>query len=202
MSLASLTQAAHQNAERQEFAREMMSGSMSQEKYKTYLYNMWLVYDILEDVALSMGCFGPEDLSMPDDDLPLDGLTQADDIWADYVELGGAEDGSNPPQIAPSAEAYRSHIVKNCQHDKDKLFAHVYVRHMGDLSGGQMIRKRVPGKCKMYDFEGDVADLKERIRSRINDDMADEAKFVFESSTKLFKEMMELDIERYLEPTD
>ena len=70
MSLASLTQAAHQNAERQEFAREMMSGKMSEEKYKTYLYNMWLVYDILEDVALSMGCFGPEDLSMPDDDLP------------------------------------------------------------------------------------------------------------------------------------
>ena len=28
MSLASLTQAAHQNAERQAFAREMMSGNM------------------------------------------------------------------------------------------------------------------------------------------------------------------------------
>ena len=123
MSLASLTQAAHQNAERQEFAREMMSGKMSEEKYKTYLYNMWLVYDILEDVALSMGCFGPEDLSMPDDDLPLDGLTQADDIWADYTELGGTEE--NPPQVVPSTEAYRSHIVKNCQHDKEKLFAHI-----------------------------------------------------------------------------
>ena len=44
-NLASLTQAAHRNAERQEFAREMMSGNMSNEKYKTYLYNMWLVYD-------------------------------------------------------------------------------------------------------------------------------------------------------------
>ena len=189
MSLASLTQAAHQNAERQAFAREMMSGNMSQEKYKTYLYNMWLVYDILEDVALSMGCFGPEDLSMPDDDLPLDGLTQADDIWADYVELGGAEDGSNPPQIAPSAEAYRSHIVKNCQHDKDKLFAHVYVRHMGDLSGGQMIARKVPGKGLFYQFDKSHDELKAHIRERINDDMADEAKLCFDYATKLFQEL-------------
>ena len=192
MSLASLTQVAHQNAERQAFAREMMSGSMSQEKYKTYLYNMWLVYDILEDVALSMGCFGPEDLSMPDDDLPLDGLTQADDIWADYVELGGAEDGSNPPQIAPSAEAYRSHIVKNCQHDKDKLFAHVYVRHMGDLSGGQMIASKVPGSGKMYafaDMNHSVDEMKQLIRKRTKDSMADEANKAFELSTKIFEEL-------------
>ena len=48
---------------------------MSEAKYKTYLYNMWLIYDILEDVALSMGCFGSEDPKCPDDDPPpLDGL--------------------------------------------------------------------------------------------------------------------------------
>jgi len=190
MSLASLTQAAHQNAERQEFAREMMSGNMSEAKYKTYLYNMWLVYDILEDVALSMGCFGPEDLTMPDDDLPLDGLTQADDIWADYTELGGTED--NPPQVVASTEAYRSHIVTNCQHDKEKLFAHVYVRHMGDLSGGQMIKNKVPGSGKMYTFEAmthSVDEMKNLIRKRTKDSMADEANIAFDFSTKIFEEL-------------
>ena len=191
MSLASLTKVAHQNAERQEFAREMMSGNMSNEKYKTYLYNMWLVYDLLEDVALSMGCFGPEDLSMPEDDLPLDGLTQADDIWADYTELGGTEE--NPPQVVPSAEAYRSHIVTNCQHDKDKLFAHVYVRHMGDLSGGQMIKNKVSGK--MYTFEAmthSVDEMKTLIRKRTKDSMSDEANIAFDFSTKIFEELNNL----------
>ena len=87
---------------------------------------------------------------------------------------------------------------KEIMHDADAVMAHIYVLHMGDLSGGQMIRRKVPGKTRMYDFDGDTAELKEKIRSKIDDSMADEAKFVFESSTKLFKELMELDIERYL----
>lgn len=193
MSLASLTQVAHQNAERQEFAREMMSGNMSEAKYKTYLYNMWLIYDILEDVALSMGCFGPQDLSMPDDDLPLDGLIQADDIWADYTELGGTEE--NPPQVVPATEEYRSHIITNCQHDKDKLFAHVYVRHMGDLSGGQMIASRVPGSGRMYafaDMTHSVDEMKALIRRRTTDAMAPEANIAFDFSTRIFEQLNDL----------
>ena len=191
MSLASLTQAAHQNAERQDFAREMMSGNMSPEKYKTYLYNMWLIYDILEDVALSMGCFGPEDPQMPDDDLPLDGLIQADDIWADYTELGGTEE--NAPTVVPTTEAYRSHIIKNCQHDKDKLFAHIYVRHMGDLSGGQIIKRFVPGSGQHYQFNEDINELKEKVRAKLHDGLAEEAKVCF-NMIKTFMEELEISL--------
>ena len=47
-----------------------------------------------------------------------------------------------------------------------------------------------------------VKELKELIRAKTNDDMADEAKFVFESATKLFQDLMELDIEHYMEQTN
>ena len=37
-----------------------------------------------------------------------------------------------------------------------KLYAHVYVRHMGDLSGGQMIRKKTPGPNRYYIFKHNI----------------------------------------------
>jgi heme oxygenase len=119
-------------------------------------------------------------------------------IEADFLELWSDD---TPPELVASTQEYIMHM-RTIMHDADKLMAHLYVLHMGDLSGGQMIAKRVPGKGTMYQFEGDTAALKEAIRSKTNDDMADEAKYVFTSATNLFKELMELDIEHYLEQTD
>jgi hypothetical protein len=65
-----------------------------------------------------------------------------------------------------------------------------------------MIARKVPGEGRMYQFEGDIQDIKEKIRAKIHDGMAEEAKYVFGSSTKLFQELMELDIEHYLESAD
>ena len=73
---------------------------------------------------------------------------------------------------------------------------------MGDLSGGQMIKRKVPGEGRMYQFDTSRKELKEAIRAKTNDAMADEAKWVFESATNTFKELMELDIEHYMEQTN
>ena len=70
---------------------------------------------------------------------------------------------------------------------------------MGDLSGGQMIKRKVPGQGLMYEFDGDVKSIKEKIRSKTDDSMAEEAKWMFDSATKLFKDLMEIDCEHYLE---
>ena len=72
---------------------------------------------------------------------------------------------------------------------------------MGDPSGGQMIRRKVPyeGRNVYIPYRYSVQDA---IRAKTNDDMAEEAKLVFESSTKLFQELMELDGEHYLEQAD
>jgi hypothetical protein len=75
--------------------------------------------------------------------------------------------------------------------DPDRLMAHIYVRHMGDMAGGQQIAKRVPGSGSMYQFE-DADALKASIRERINDDMADEAIVCFRFAGELFEEMMTL----------
>jgi hypothetical protein len=60
---------------------------------------------------------------------------------------------------------------------------------MGDLSGGQMIARYVPGKARMYYFQQDVQELKNIIRSRTTDEMAEEAGICFEYAIKLFNDL-------------
>ena len=171
MSLASLTQATHQNAERTEFAREMMSGKMSNEKYTKFLWNAWLIYDLLEDVAMSMGVFASVDPQMPGDDLPLDGLVSADEIMEDFKELGG--DPANPPATMAMVDEYRGHIVKNIQHDKQKLTAHIWAWHHNDLDKANDMKSKVPGSGKMWSFEKmnhSIEEMKNLIDRRVGDD--------------------------------
>ena len=185
--LKELTWEHHKNAERQEFASLMMSGKLHPDLYATYLWNQHKKYDLLEAMAGAQGLMN---------NLPH--LRRKLAIEADFLELW---DEDNPPQLVASTQEYIMHM-RTIMHDPDKLMAHIYVLHMGDLSGGQMIRKRVPGEGKMYQFEGDTAALKDSIRAKTTDDMAEEAQYVFASATNLFKELMEIDIEHYLEETD
>ena len=177
MSLKDLTWEHHKNAERQEFVKVLMGGDISPETYATFLFNLHPCYNLLEVIAMTHGLF---------DDIPE--VRRAPRIFADYEELW--EDKDNTPTLLNVTKEYTDHIM-SIKDDKEKIMAHLYVRHMGDLSGGQMIKKKVPGKGTMYEFDGEVNDLKTKIRAKIHDDLADEAKICFDFATKAFKEMME-----------
>jgi heme oxygenase len=186
-NLKDLLKEQHTNAERQEFVKVLMSGKINPDFYATYLWNQHKKYDLLEALACVAGIF-----------TDIGDIRQKMKIEEDFIELWKHD---TPPPILPSTNQYIAHM-KSIMTDSDKLMAHIYVLHMGDLSGGQMIARKVPGAGRMYKFEGDIAAIKEKIRAKTTDDMAPEAAYVFESSTKLFQELMELECERYLEPTD
>ena len=186
-NLKELTWNHHQNAERQEFVKVLMSGQINPRFYATYLWNQHKKYDILEAMAGAAGVLD----GLPD-------IRRKNKIEQDFLELW---DLDNMPILVDSTGEYVKHM-KDLIGDPDRLMAHVYVLHMGDLSGGQMIRKKVPGAGRMYDFDTDKAALKEAIRAKTDDSMADEAKWVFESATSLFLELMELEGERYLVEAD
>tara|TARA_B100000945_G_C20345616_1_gene579609 strand:- start:314 stop:868 length:555 start_codon:yes stop_codon:yes gene_type:complete len=182
MSLKDLTWEHHKDAERQQFVKVLMSGKINPKLYATYLWNQHKKYDLLEALAGANGLLH---------DLP--GISRKHRIEKDYLELWKEV---NPPVLTQSTRDYIMHM-KYIMHDTNALMAHVYVLHMGDLSGGQMIAKKVPGSGTMYKFDTDKKKLKDAIRERTNDDMAEEAKYVFTSATNLFKELMELEIELY-----
>lgn len=174
MSLKELTHEAHRTAETQPFVKVLFSGSIDPKIYATYLKNQHPMYEILEVCAMPLGLL----TGLPD-------IRRAPKINEDFMELWG--DSQDEPYICPVVNEYIKYIL-SIKDDPKKLMAHVYVRHMGDLAGGQMIAKRVPGNGKYYHFENADA-LKVAIRERIDDSMADEAKVCFGFATRFFQEM-------------
>jgi len=176
MSLKELTHEAHRNAETQPFVKVLFSGRIDPLLYAQYLKNQHPIYEVLEVCAMAHGLLN----GMPD-------IRRAPAILDDFAELWGDEP---IPPLRPVVERYMQYIF-SIKDDPKRLMAHIYVRHMGDLAGGQMIAKRVPGLGKYYQFE-DPESLKAAIREKLSDDMADEAKVCFKFAEELFQEMQEL----------
>ncbi len=170
-NLKELTWEEHKNAERQAFVKELMGG-ISKQRYADFLHALHPQYHLLESFAKLHNLLDVE---------------IAPNIYADFHELCEQLEDYKPTEY-PVVKEYMDHIM-SIKDDPHKLMAHIYVRHMGDLSGGQMIAKRVPGSTKFYQFNEDVDVLKDKIRTRLDDTMADEAKICFNFATELFKQM-------------
>ena len=170
-NLKELTWEHHKNAERQDFVKELMGG-ISEERYLTFLHNQHPQYHVLESFCKLHNLLD---------------LEIAPKIYEDILELQKDVE-KFVPKIHPVTQKYLSYI-KEIKDQPDRLMAHIYVRHMGDLSGGQMIAKRVPGPGYMYKFDEDVNIIKDKIRTRLDDSMAEEAKVCFDYATELFQQM-------------
>lgn len=180
-NIKELTMEHHKNAERCEFVKVLLSGRISNKIYATFLWNQYLKYSELEKL-------GDEHDMFKD----IETVKRKDKIYSDFVELWQYKDS---PITLESTADYIKHI--RTLSNKQNLFAHIYVHHMGDLSGGQIIAKRVPGEGRMYYFQSDTQTLKDLIRARTSDDMASEAGVCFDFAIKQFNELLKLNIAPY-----
>ena len=172
MSLKELTHENHRKAERMNFSRKMVSGDITKEEYSLYLAQMSKVYNSLESLAHELGLVKE-----------LHGIDRTERINEDLVELAGEDHNL---EFLPSTREYVEYI-NNLRDDpfvKRKLMAHIYVRHMGDLYGGQIIAQKVPGSGKFYQFDNKEKLIK-NLRNYISDDLADEANKAFEFNIKI-----------------
>ncbi len=179
MSLKELTHEQHRRAETRPFVKVLFSGNVNPKLYATYLKNQHPMYEILEVCAMPHGLLS----GLPE-------IRRAPAILSDFIELWGP-DNTEEPKMCPVVDEYIKYIL-SIKDDPKKLMAHIYVRHMGDLSGGQMIAKRVPGSGKYYQFGDEPEKIKEAIRAKLDDSLADEARVCFDFAAKFFDQMMDI----------
>lgn len=161
------TSDAHRDAERGPFVHALLRGQLARGRYLDYLRGLRAIYAALEAALQRHG------------DTPLLGpllraeLVRGPAIARDLATLA-ADD--RPPIAA--ARAYADHLHAVADGDPPLLIAHVYVRYLGDLSGGQLLRRGAarclgcadaPGTpgLEFYDFPAipDVDAYKRELRS-------------------------------------
>lgn len=175
MTLREATRQRHEEAENHRFVKALFGGNLPFKAYAEFLYNQMFAYRALELAAKEAGV--------------LEGISEIQrtkKIKEDLTALGELDPNLYPLKLHKSTHDYIQYVLGLQQ--ADDLMAHVYVRHMGDMFGGAMIKKVIAGPGHMYEFENRGALIQE-IRSRLKSEMADEANRVFEFAIRLFEEI-------------
>jgi heme oxygenase len=168
MALKDLIKDNHDKAEKHRFVKVLLSGDIPIPMYADYLLNQLVCYGHLEQKAVTYGLFDG-----------IEAIKRSELIQKDYIEL------FSTAKIYPSSYEYTQYIDNL---PAALLWAHIYARHFGDLYGGQMIKKLVPGAGAMYQFEN-RQELISKVREKLSDDLGDEANQALEFSLKLFDEL-------------
>ena len=150
MDLREATAELHSKAEKMEFNQRMFRGELSTEEYVKYLYQQVSIFDAIEL-----------------DELPHPSLVRTDKVKEDILELTSQLDIMN---ILPITLAYSHYISTLTQEDR---LPHVYLNYLALAYGGQMMKTKVPGSGKMYDFEN-MQEAVGSIRAIQRDEWADE----------------------------
>jgi heme oxygenase len=170
------TKEKHRQVESHPFVQYLLTGDIKPEHYVLFLQQMYVVYSSIEYFA---------EMSLILNDMQ--SIKRAESIRQDIIELGYDVND----KTLPATEKYRQRIVDLYYGDMKRLIlAHVYVRHMGDLYGGKVIAKRVPGLGKMYQFD-DRPGLIKLLDSKLTLDIVDEALLGFDLASGIFDELWE-----------
>jgi heme oxygenase len=164
MALKDLTAEKHRAAESTEFMKAVFARTLPFDLWIDWTYQKWLFYGAIE------GCAGANRLLK---DLP--DIHRTFYLFMDFQEMN--KEGKHY-QFRTPTKNYQKYIL-SISNDLDKIMAHLYTWHMGDMFGGQMIKKIVPGSHRNLEFR-DVKTLMTNIRAKLNDSMAEEANIAFD----------------------
>jgi heme oxygenase len=163
------TKTLHTEAERSGIIRDLLRGEASREGYILLQRNLLPAYQALE-LGLERHRDTPALAA-----LAAYRLDRATPLAADLAAMCGGDFSGIP--LLPEGAAYAQHIADCAEGDGERLIAHAYTRYLGDLSGGQILKRLLakkpglqPDELTFYDFpeHADLAALKADYRAALD----------------------------------
>ena len=171
MSLKELTANKHQQAEDTRFMKAVFAKTLPFDLWVDFTYQKQLWYKEIEFAARKAGLLNA-----------LPGFERAGLIMDDYQAMNKPLGSFNTYKEV--TKEYAMYI--RSLDDPKRIMAHLYTWHMGDLHGGQMIKKIVEAPHTHLEFEN-RADLIKNMRTMLSDDMGDEANIAFDWAIKIME---------------
>ena len=166
MSLKESTSELHSKAEKMEFNQKMFRGLLSKEEYLNYLRQQSAIFTIIEQ-----------------NKLPHPNLSREKLIFEDIREL---ETGMFTKTVnLESTKEYGTYLQSLNNED---ILPHIYLNYLALAYGGQMMKTKVPGSGKMYDFEN-MVECVGAIRAVQKDEWSDEVNKGFQFIINILDEL-------------
>jgi len=176
MSLKELTAEKHKEAENTAFMQAVFRRTLPITLWEDFTYNKLLIYSAIEVKARAENHL-----------YDLFGIERSYKIYQDYQIM---TEGIRHYKYRKPAIEYHRYLLDL---RPGQVLAHLYTWHMGDLYGGQMIKKMINAPHRSLDFDN-AEELKTKLRSKLDDSLGPEANRAFEWAITIMK-----DYERDLE---
>jgi len=200
LMLRSHTKTLHTAAERAGLMPDLLRGHIERSQYCRLLRNFHEIYSALES-ALARHASQPSLQA-----LQISGLSRRNALAADLAVLHGEKWQAEIP-LAHAGRDYAQRLRELEANQPQLLLAHSYVRYLGDLSGGQMLRQIVARALQLdggaglafYTFtDPDATELAARYRRALQHlsidshtaaKIVEEAQSAFQRHIALFEEL-------------
>jgi heme oxygenase len=171
MSLKEITAERHSLAENTAFMKSVFDRSITPAIWTDFLYQKWSIYHCIETKAKFHGLI-----------TGLEGLVRGSLIYQDY-ENNVREYRLGYSRPHPVVQDYNNYIADL---HSSVVLAHVYTWHLGDIFGGQMIKKLAPGSHLSLEFDN-APEIAKALRAKLDDSLGDEANRAFDWAIKVLE---------------
>ena len=160
----------HTQIEKMPFNQKMFKGELNNKEYILYLIQQFAIYNKIEKFPL----LHPS-------------LNRSVAVLTDIKELlGVTEDEVIEIKPLESTTNYLEYLDKLSM---EELYPHIYLNYFAIIFGGQMMKSKVPGSGKMYEFDGDMKEIIGSIRTIQKDEWADEANKALDFNMDILKQL-------------